>query len=43
MTDVASLVTGAGLIKVHSAITWNAPEVLGAWYVTVVKLPAATC
>jgi len=35
MTDVASLTT-TGLNAVdHSALTWNVPGVLGAWYLTV--------
>jgi hypothetical protein len=43
MTDVASLIiTGLNAVD-HSAITWNVPEVLGAWYVTVWKSLTVTC
>jgi len=35
MTDVASLTTTGVNAVDHSAVTWNVPAVLGAWYFTV--------
>ena len=40
MTAVPSLlIFGLARQSHHSAITWNVPKALAAWYVTVRKLP----